>query len=292
MILLSHKKIKYLIVISILSLAPVLREILFGVFSHHHQAFASMSDIIHTGSEMIFMAVLGGLLLYLDFKFTREKDHELKVTQVVAIEALASLAEYRDAETSQHLHRIRAFVTLLGEQLHKSSPYASHIHSQGYILDDLSHASVLHDIGKIAVPDGILLKPGSLNSEEFEVIKTHTTIGSEILVAADNQFHERVGKQSYLTLAQAIAKSHHEKWDGSGYPQGLAGENIPLAARIVALCDVYDAVTSDRVYKKAWSHEKAVDLIKESSGTHFDPIIADVFLRIETQFKEIKENLS
>ena len=286
------KEKKYLIFLSILLLAPLLRELSFGVFSDHHKSFASISDVIHTGSEMIFMATLGGILLYLDSRFTREKNHELKITQAVAIEALASLAEYRDAETSQHLHRIRAFVILLCSQLKKLSAYSPYISSQRYYLEDLSHASVLHDIGKIAVPDAILLKPGALTSEEFEVIKTHTTIGSEILATADNHFQERIGKQSYLALAQSIAKAHHEKWDGSGYPEGLVGENIPLGARIVALCDVYDAVTSDRVYKKAWSHEKAVDLIKENSGTHFDPIVADVFLNIEAQFKEIKENLS
>ncbi len=283
---------KYLIFISVLSLAPLLRELFFGIFSHHHQPFASMSDIIHTGSEMAFMTVLGTILLYLDFRFTREKQHELKITQTVAIEALASLAEYRDAETSQHLHRIRAFVILLSEQLQNNSKYASYIRSQSNYVDDLAHASVLHDIGKIAIPDGILLKPGALSTEEFDVIKTHTNLGSEILSAADGQFQAQIGKQSYLTLAQSIAKAHHEKWDGTGYPEGVVGDKIPLGARIVALCDVYDAVTSDRVYKKAWSHEKAVELIKDSSGTHFDPVITDTFLKIKNQFRAIKEDLS
>lgn len=287
----SNKIKKYLIFLSILAIAPLARELFFGLFSHHHQPFSSISDLIHTGSEIIFMVALGGVLLYLDSRFTREKHHELKVTQTVAIEALASLAEYRDAETSQHLHRIRAFIILLCDHLQKDSPYTSYINSQGSYLEDLSHASVLHDIGKIAVPDGILLKPGPLTDEEFEVIKTHTSIGSEILAAADNQFQERVGKQSYLTLAQSIARYHHEKWNGTGYPEGLAGDKIPLGARIVALCDVYDAVTSDRVYKKAWSHEKAVALIKKGSGVHFDPIVCNAFFKIENQFEEIKNKM-
>lgn len=286
------KRQNYLIFLILLSIAPLLRELVFGVFSHHHHPFASLSDVIHTGSEMLFMIALGSALIFLDSRFTKEKNHELKVTQAVAIEALASLAEYRDAETSQHLHRIRAFITLLCTQLQKNSPYSSYINSQDSYLEDLSNASVLHDIGKIAVPDSILLKPGQLTDAEFEVIKTHTTIGSEILAAADNQFKERVGKQSYLALAQSIAKYHHEKWDGTGYPEGLAGENIPLGARIVALCDVYDAVTSDRVYKKAWTHDQAVDLIKKCSGSHFDPIIAGVFLTIADKFKAAKTKLS
>ncbi len=283
---------KHVIFILILLLAPLFRELFFGIFSHHHTPFSTIGDFVHTGTEMIFMGALGLVLLYLDSRFIRNKNYELRVTQTVAIEALASLAEYRDAETSQHLHRIRAFVKLLCKHLQHNPSYSDYIRTNKRYIEDLAHASVLHDIGKIAVPDGILLKPGPLSEEEFEVIKTHTTIGSEILTAADSQFKEQVGKQSYLTLAQSIAKSHHEKWDGSGYPEGLRETEIPLGARIVAICDVYDAVTSDRVYKKAWPHEQAVELIKEGSGSHFDPVITEAFLEVEQTFQRIKKDLS
>ncbi|TKB23744.1 HD domain-containing protein [Desulfopila sp. IMCC35006] len=279
---------KYLLFFIILCFAPLFREFFFGMVSHHHQPFATIEDILHTVLEIVIMGGLAGVLIFLDIRFTRDKFKELRVTQAVAIETLASLAEYRDAETSQHLQRIGIFVKILGDKLKKDSPYSGYMRSQFSYIEDLVHASVLHDIGKIAVPDGILLKPGVLTDEEFDVIKTHTTIGSDILTSADLQFQKRVGTQSYLTLALTVARAHHEKWDGSGYPDGLAGENIPLAARIVALCDVYDAVTSDRVYKKAWSHEEAVQMIRKNRGRHFDPVITDAFLLEEKIFEITK----
>jgi HD-GYP domain-containing protein (c-di-GMP phosphodiesterase class II) len=285
----AHSYKKYLLFIIILCLAPLFREMFFGIVSHHHQPFATTGDILHTLSEMVIMCVLGGILISFDLRFTRDKFKELRVTQAVAIETLASLAEYRDAETSEHLHRIGAFVKTLGDNLRGHSPYSDYLKSRNNYVEDLVYASVLHDIGKIGVPDGILLKPGALTGEEFEVIKTHTTIGSEILTSADLQFYKRIGKQSYLTLAQTVARGHHEKWDGSGYPDGLAGEKIPLAARIVAICDVYDAVTSDRIYKKAWPHERAVQMIKENRGSHFDPVITDIFLQKEQLFEMTKK---
>lgn len=280
---------KYLLLLIILSLAPLLRELFFGVVADHHQPFATTEDILHTLSEIMIMGVLGTILILLDLRFTKDRFKELRVTQAVAIETLASLAEYRDAETSHHLQRIGVFVKILGDGLQKHSPYSDYLKSRDNYVEDLVNASVLHDIGKIAVPDRILLKPGALTDEEFEIIKTHTTIGSEILTTADLQFRKRIGTQSYLTLAQTVARGHHEKWDGSGYPDGLAGEKIPLAARIVALCDVYDAVTSDRIYKKAWPHEKAVRMIKENRGSHFDPVITDIFLQEERLFERTKK---
>lgn len=285
----SHRVKKYLLLLLLLSFAPLLRELFFGVISHHHQPFATFGDIQHTLSEMLVMFLFGGLLIFLDLRFTRDKHKELRVTQVVAIETLASLAEYRDAETSQHLHRISVFVRILSDKLQSHPPYYDQISSYDDYVEDLVHASVLHDIGKIAVSDSILQKPGPLTGEEFEKIKTHTTIGSDILFSADQEFQKRIGNKSYLSLAQIVARGHHEKWDGSGYPDGLSGEEIPLGARIVALCDVYDAVTSDRVYKKAWSHEKALELIKENHGKHFDPVLTDMFIEEEGSFESMKK---
>lgn len=283
---------RYLVFIAVLILAPILRELFFGIVSHHHQPFSSLADVLHTLSEVVVMGSLGVFLVLLDLRFSKEKYEELKVTQTVAIEALASLAEYRDAETAQHLHRIRVFVQILAKKMQTNPAFRDYLRVNKTYIEDLAHASVLHDIGKIAVPDRILLKPGKLTDHEFDIIKTHTTLGSEILGAADRQFRERIGKQSYLTLARAIAQSHHEKWNGSGYPEGLAGENIPLAARIVAVCDVYDAVTSDRVYKKAWSHEQAIQMIKENSGLHFDPVITGIFLEIHEAFQREKISIA
>lgn len=288
---LKKRHFKYLLLLAVLVFSPILRELIFGIFSHHHLPFATTEDIIHTLLEVAFMASLGCLLIFLDIKIMKEKRFELKMTQTVAIEALASLAEYRDAETAEHLLRIRAFIKILTESL-KESRYGRYIMCQDEYIEDLMNASVLHDIGKIAVPDAILMKPGRLTEEEFETIKRHTVLGSEILLAADNQFRKRVGKQSYLTLAQSIAKSHHEKWDGSGYPHGLAGDDIPLSARIVALCDVYDAVTSDRVYKKAWPHDQAVDYIEQESGRHFDPILVETFLKVAPEFEKVKQAIN
>lgn len=280
---------RYLLLLVLLSFAPLLRELFFGIISHHHQPFATFGDLLHTLSEMLVMLLLGCLLVFLDLRFTRDKHKELRVTQVVAIETLASLAEYRDAETSQHLHRISVFVKILGEKLISYPSYYSQISSYDDFVQDLVHASVLHDIGKIAVSDSTLQKPGPLTDEEFENIKIHTTIGADILLSADQEFQRRIGHQSYLSLAQVVARSHHEKWDGSGYPEGLSGEEIPLGARIVALCDVYDAVTSDRVYKRAWSHEKALELIKANRGKHFDPVLTDIFLEEEHSFELVKK---
>jgi len=148
--------------------------------------------------------------------------------------------------------------------------------------------SPLHDIGKVGVPDSVLLKPGKLSKEEFEIMKRHVDLGAETLQAALDRYpHAR-----FLIVAREIAMYHHERWDGRGYPQGLAGENIPLAARILALADVYDALTSKRAYKDAFSHEVSRDIIIKDSGKHFDPAIVDAFLRIEDEFIRIREQFS
>lgn len=284
----NKRPIKYLLFFIALCLAPLLRELLFGLVSHHHLPFATIEDILHTLLEVVIMGGLACVLIFFDLRFTKDKFKELRATQAIAIETLASLAEYRDAETSQHLRRIGIFVKILGDRLKKDSPYSGYMKSKSDYVEDLVQASVLHDIGKIAVPDGILLKPGTLTNEEFDIIKTHTTIGSDILTSANQRFQKRTGTQSYLTLALTVARAHHERWDGSGYPDGLAGEDIPLAARIVALCDVYDAVTSDRVYKKGWSHKDAVQMIRNNRGIHFDPVITDAFMLEERLFKRTK----
>jgi response regulator RpfG family c-di-GMP phosphodiesterase len=198
---------------------------------------------------------------------------------------LAKLAEYRDADTGAHLERIREYSKVLAEELAKKPEYAGYITPE--YIDDIYNSSILHDIGKVGVPDAILLKPGKLTPEEFDVMKRHSALGGEALRAVET----KIEGQSFLTLGKEIAFYHHEKWDGTGYPLGLKGDQTPLSARIVALADVYDALTSKRVYKEAFSHQAAKEIIVETRGTHFAPDVVDSFLAHEEDFCRIREEL-
>lgn len=199
----------------------------------------------------------------------------------VTIFSLAKLAESRDPETGAHLERVREYCRLIGEDLAQQPGFSELV--DGDYVQTIYLTSPLHDIGKVGIPDRILLKPGRLTTEEFEIMKQHTVVGGETLDAAHNAYPEA----RYLQMARDIAWTHHEKYDGSGYPHGLAGEDIPLCGRIVALADVYDALTTKRVYKEAYSHEYARNIILEGSGKHFDPDIVASFLRVEEQFCEV-----
>ncbi len=203
-------------------------------------------------------------------------------TREVAIFAMAKLAESRDPETGEHLERMRNYSQVLAEQLRLC----------GMVDADFVHlmylTSPLHDIGKVGIPDSVLLKPGRLSDREFEIMKSHTTIGAETLAAAERQYPG----VAYLTLAKEIALTHHEHFDGTGYPSGLCGEDIPLAGRIVALADVYDALTTKRVYKDAFTHEIARNIILEAEGKQFDPQLVRAFLAAEEEFVATREKLS
>lgn len=218
-----------------------------------------------------------------EFEKSCKKDKELFEAQMATIYSLVKLSESRDDETGAHIERVAEFCKLLAENLRKRSKY------QGYIddnyVDKLSKASSLHDIGKVGIPDKILLKPGKLTPEEFEIMKSHTIRGVNTLLEVKKKYPDNM----FLELGISITRYHHEKWDGTGYPDGLSGEEIPLSARIMMLVDVYDALRSKRVYKEAFSHGKSVDIIKEGKGKFFDPEIVDIFLEIEEQFKEIYE---
>ncbi len=204
-------------------------------------------------------------------------------TRDVAIFALAKLAESRDPETGEHLERMRIYSRLLAQHLSTVEPTCHQVNGEYVRLIYLT--SPLHDIGKVGIPDNVLLKPGRLSDREFDIMKTHTTIGAQTLDAAAKRFPAA----KFLAMARDIAISHHERFDGTGYPNNLVGKDIPLAGRIVALADVYDALTSKRVYKKAFSHEIARAMILEESGTHFDPKVVDAFLANEAEFIEIHE---
>ncbi len=205
--------------------------------------------------------------------------------RAATIIGLAKLAEYRDEDTGTHLERIREYARMIAEELSKKPDYSGYITPE--YIEDIYISSILHDIGKVGVPDSILLKPGRLDSDEFEIIKRHTTFGGDALRAVESQ----IDGISFLTLGKEIAYYHHERWDGTGYPEGLAGEDIPLSARIVAIADVYDALTSRRIYKEAIPHEKALEIIVSDRGRYFAPDIVDAFLAREREFRRIREEL-
>ncbi len=207
-------------------------------------------------------------------------------TRDVAIFAMAKLAESRDPETGEHLERMRNYSRILAQHLATSEAFSGMIDEDFVRLIYLT--SPLHDIGKVGIPDSVLLKPGRLSDREFEIMKTHTTIGAETLDAAARQYPG----VRYLRLATEIASAHHERFDGSGYPAALSGGDIPLSGRIVALADVYDALTSKRVYKQAFAHEVARSMILEESGKHFDPDCINAFIENEDKFLAVRETFA
>ncbi|MFZ5863925.1 MAG: HD domain-containing phosphohydrolase [Nitrospirota bacterium] len=212
-------------------------------------------------------------ILTRSLQHSREK---VRTTQIVTIGKLASLAEKRDPETGEHLLRMADYTKILARQLHRTDPYQDTI-TEAWI-DAIYEAAPLHDIGKVAIIDRVLLKPGKLTDEEFAIMKTHSGIGAAVLEGVD-----------FLDIASQIAWSHHEKWDGTGYPRGLAGTAIPLPARIVALADVYDALTSRRVYKDAMTHEAARRIILDGRGKHFAPDVVEAFVDVEHEFLPVRE---
>ncbi len=214
-----------------------------------------------------------------------EQTEEIRQTRDIALRTLAQLAEQRDSETGRHLERIAEYSSILAAAL-DDSPYHDQM-MEGEFVELVEKASPLHDIGKVGIPDAILRKPGPLTKEEWAVMRTHTTIGGDTL----RTVLERYSAPTVLSLAMDIAYSHHERWDGGGYPHRLAKTDIPLAARIVALADAYDAITSQRPYKRAESHAEAVRRIEVDRGLHFDPVVADAFGRCQGEFEAVQKRL-
>jgi putative two-component system response regulator len=196
------------------------------------------------------------------------------------IDFLASVIEYRDVESGEHVKRTRLMAESLLKKIAASGKMDKEIATID--MDTAAKAVSLHDVGKIGIPDNILLKPGKLTPEEFEIIKKHPVIGAEII-----EHIEGIRDTSYLALCRDICLYHHERWDGKGYPKGLVGSDIPFAARIMTIVDVYDALTDVRVYKPAFSHEQAIDMMKEGIGTQFDPVMFDIFLQNQEEFRKI-----
>lgn len=233
----------------------------------------------------IFILVLTstGYIIHATASSHRHVVNSLQLTQDAAIFSLASLAETRDPETGAHILRTREYVKYLALQLRYHLRFSDYLTPKKIIL--LYKSAPLHDIGKVGVPDAILCKPGKVTPEEFEEIKMHTVFGRDALANAT----ALLGQNSFLTLAEEIILTHHEKWDGTGYPLGLRGEDIPISGRLMALADVYDALISKRCYKPAMTHEEAKAVILRGYGTHFDPAVVDAFLRCEREFSKISE---
>ena len=211
-----------------------------------------------------------------------KRDRQMTAIQDVTILTMASLAETRDSETGNHIRRTQNYVRALAEKLKPNPRFTAFLTDAN--ISTLFKSAPLHDIGKVAIPDRILLKPGKFTPDEFEIMKTHTTLGWDAI----NNAERMLGTQAeFLTMAKDIALFHQEKWDGSGYPQGRAGDRIPVAARLMAVADVYDALISRRVYKEGMPHEAAAKIIVEGKGKHFDPDMVDAFIDIQDEFRAI-----
>lgn len=235
----------------------------------NHLALKAMGDFLRDKNDFLELEVA-------------RRTREVIAIQDVTILAMTSLAETRDSETGNHIRRTQFYVKALAEKLRHHPRFDWFLTDNN--INTLFKSAPLHDIGKVGIPDIILLKAGRFEPHEFEIMKTHTTLGYDAIRNAENALGTRV---EFLAFAKSIALSHQEKWDGSGYPQGLAGDDIPIPARIMAVADVYDALISRRVYKEGMSHEKAVLIMIEGRGTHFDADILDAFLEIQEEFISI-----
>ena len=213
-----------------------------------------------------------------------KRAREIEAIQDVTIHAMASLAETRDNETGNHIRRTQLYVRALAENLRRHPRFAAFLSE--HTINLLFKSAPLHDIGKVGIPDHILLKPGRFTPEEFEVMKAHTTLGRDAIATAERRLGLDV---EFLAYAKEIAYSHQEKWDGSGYPEGLAGDAIPISARIMAVADVYDALISRRPYKNPFSHDQSVQMILDGRGQHFDPDIVDAFMALQDEFFAISQ---
>ncbi len=223
---------------------------------------------------------------------TENLNRKLLNIQNAIILGFSKLSEYKDKETGGHLDRIQNYVRVLAQKLYTDELFIDYESKKNYIteayIEEITLSSLLHDIGKVSIPDNILLKPGRLTDDEYQYMQQHARIGGDALT----YLHDIVGEQSFLTIAKEIAYYHHEKWNGKGYPFSLKQEEIPLSARIVSLCDVYDALTTKRPYKAAYSHERSCEIIYDLAGIQFDPVIISIFSSIENEFKIIRRKFA
>ncbi|MCW5626724.1 MAG: HD domain-containing protein [Burkholderiales bacterium] len=247
--------------------------------------FAQGGRFVSAGAPVIVTALLFVTFFAMRFSIERRQSlmwfKRLENARQVTIESMAAVAETRDPETGAHIKRTQYYVKTIAEELRRTGWYTD-ILTPEYI-DLLFISAPLHDIGKVGVPDHILLKPARLTPEEFEIMKRHAEFGREIIFSSARL----IEGDNFLILAGEIAATHHEKWDGTGYPAGLAGNDIPLSGRIMAVADIYDALISRRCYKEPFSHDKAVGIIREGRGTTFDPVVIDAFFAVEATVIDI-----
>lgn len=260
-------------------------------FAKHPNLEQEQNAIILGAEEYITMPVSPELLLHrvcscLELCALRKERPILEKYQDAISQTFAELVECRDVSTGGHLKNTTRYFTILLQEVMKQEPYKELIPYED--TKDLVRAVMLHDVGKIGINDDILRKESTLNRNEFEYMKTHTTLGKQ----AFEHVIKKTGGARWLLLARDLAYCHHERWDGAGYPEGLKGEEIPLYGRLLTIVDVYDALTSNRAYKEAYSHENAVKIILEGKGTKFDPALVDIFIRINDQFEEALNSIS
>ena len=244
---------------------------------------------IHSGDEIENLYNAFVKMTEDSVKYTEDVKHKnetIEKMQQALIITLADLVESRDENTGQHIKKTAAYVKIILEEMKKRGIYKEQLNDS--FVEDVINSAPLHDIGKIAVPDSILNKPGKLTKEEFDIMKTHTTVGGKILTS----IIEMVPETHYLNEAKNLATYHHERWDGKGYPTGLAGENIPLSARIMAVADVFDALVSKRSYKEGFPLDKAMNIIIEERGTHFDPTLVDVFVAAKEKVFQVAKKFN
>ncbi len=235
----------------------------------NHLALKAMADFLRDQNDFLELEV-------------DKRTREVMAIQDVTILVMASLAETRDSDTGNHIRRTQFYVKALAEKLRGHPRFAWFLTEPN--INMLFKSAPLHDIGKVGIPDRILLKPGRFEPHEFEIMKTHTTLGRDAIAHAESALGTNV---DFLSFAKSIALSHQEKWDGSGYPQGLVGDDIPIPARLMAVADVYDALISRRVYKEGMPHEEAVQIMSEGRDTHFDADMFDAFVEIQEEFRAI-----
>jgi putative two-component system response regulator len=247
-------------------------------WAHQHRPSPDSVDMLR---RIANTAAVGMTNVALINSLAAAKEEALRAKDAVIL-AMASLAETRDSETGNHIRRTQYYVRALARAAQHHPAFALQLGED--VIDLIYKSAPLHDIGKVGIPDSILLKPGKLDAREFAIMKTHAELGRRAI--ADAQQHLGVSS-TFLDLAQEIAHTHHEKWDGSGYPNGLKGSEIPLSGRLMAIADVYDALVSERIYKPAFPHEEAVAIIAAERGRHFDPDLTDIFLTIADNFRTI-----
>jgi len=269
----------------------MLVTLLFGLLSYGYATLYMLHKGVYISSGYFYLLLLINFMLIsiaffiIDSYRKRLYVEELNRSHVALLDSMVHVAEVHDIETGAHILRTKKYIRLLAQYIYDQPEHPYHSRLSPTIIEMLYRTAPLHDIGKVGIPDSVLKKPGKLNATEYEIMKSHPELGKHIIVNAMKSYEEN----DFFTMAINIAYTHHEKWDGSGYPRGLEGEEIPLEGRFMAIADVYDALINRRVYKEEFSYAKTYEIMKEGRGTHFDPLLLDAFFEIKEQFREITE---